>query len=115
MAMTPELKKGLLLFKEYCEAFDLRPTTDGNVLEPWTEARGQMVAGAFLPPDSHVDLPPIAWVTPEGTIVIEQDEDLLQPDEPAVAIIEEDLIRVAINNKRPIHPIAAIEMTGTDP
>lgn len=101
--MNLKTKEAILLFKEYCSVFKLRPTTDSVLLEKWTAARGPMLAGTFVNGDDTT--PPVAWITPDGELFIEQDEDLLEPNEPAVAALEESVIRVAINNKQPIHPV----------
>lgn len=100
--MEQKLKDSLMLMKEYCKTFNLKPTADKDLLEVWErEVCGPIVAGAFL----EEDMPPIIWCDPKGDIWISQDEDLLTPDEPATAIIESTVIQVSINNKRPIHPI----------
>ena len=100
--MEQNLKDALVLLRDYCKAFALKPTADKDLLEPWEkEVCGPIVAGAFL----EEDMPPIIWVDPKGDVWISQDEDLLTPDEPATAVIEPSVILVSINNKKPIHPV----------
>lgn len=101
--MEQQLRDGIILLKEYCTAFALKPTSDKELLEPWETVCGPIVGGAFL----EDDMPPIVWVDPKGDIWINQDEDLLSPDEPATAVIEPSVLRVSINNKKPIHPVMA--------
>lgn len=103
MAMSEQVKQSMLLFKEYCLTFGLKPTADGPTLVKWTGARGPMLAGTFLGEDT--EMPPVAWITPEGEFFIELDEDNLQPEEPAVQAPGENLIRIAINNRMPLHPV----------
>lgn len=100
MSMDPKLKAGLLLMKQYCQTFNLKPTANKDDLEQWESVCGPMIAGAFL----ENDMPPIVWTDASGNIWINQDEDLLDEKEPATAIIGPDLLMVAINNKRAIHP-----------
>lgn len=100
--MNQNVKDSLLLLKKYCTAFGLKPTADKDVLRPWEPIRGHaIIAGAFV----ENDMPPVIWVSAKGELWIEQDEDLLQPDEAAVAPFEETLIEVAINNNKRIHVV----------
>lgn len=100
--MEQKLRDGLLLMKEYCKTFELRPTADKDLLEPWEkEVCGPIVAGAFL----EEDMPPIIWVDPKGDIWISQDEDLIGLNEPATAVIEHTVVQVSINSKQRIHPV----------
>lgn len=101
--MKEELRSGLLLFKRYCKAFNLQPILDKGMLKAWDDVRGAMIAAAF----NEADMPPIVWVDGDGSIWIEQDEDLISPNEPAVAKIEPSLLEVAIANRKRIHPVAA--------
>ncbi len=104
MALSEKVKSNILLMKEYCTTFGLKINTNAATLKKWEKARGPMLGAAFL--NNNDGEPPIVWVAsdPDGALYIEQDEDLLQPNEPAVIEIEEDLLRVSINNKRAIHP-----------
>lgn len=104
MALSDKVRKNIVLMKEYCSTFNLKIIYDAQTLKRWEKARGAMLGAAFVGND--VNEPPILWIAPDpdGCLYIEQDEDLLQPKEPAVTELEEDLLRVAVNNKRPIHP-----------
>lgn len=102
--MDAKLKQSLLLFKKYCQTFGLKPTVDKELLDRWEDARGSMTAATFCPEGSANDLPPVAWVSPDGDIYMEHDENIIGLDEPAVALVEPSLIEVAINNKQAIHP-----------
>lgn len=97
-------KLTLPLLKRYVDAFRLQGTTDQDILERWIAARGPMLAAGFLPGVDPADDPPVAWVAPDGRLWMEQNEDLLGVNEPAVAEIEENLILTAINTGKPIHP-----------
>lgn len=100
--MDQKLKNALMLFKDYCKTFKLKPTTDAAALKKWTPARGQMIAATFVNDDFNQ--PPVSWVDPEGDVWFEQDEDLLQPHEPAVAVLAESVVRVSIQHQKRIHP-----------
>lgn len=102
--MDAKLKQSLLLFKKYCQTFGLKPTVNKELLDRWEDARGSMTAATFCPEGSANDLPPVAWVSPDGDIYMEHDENIIGLDEPAVALVEHALIEVAINNKQAIHP-----------
>jgi hypothetical protein len=96
-------RDAMLLLKEYCETFKLATVVSAEKLKQWERIYGPMLVGAFLPGDAG---PPVAWVSPDGVLTMEQDEDLLKGSEPAVAEMSADLVRVAINNRRPIHPVS---------
>ncbi len=102
--MDPKLKSSLMLLKRYAAAFRMKPITDPGILKQWTAARGSLVAAVFL--EDKTTEAPVAWVDPDGALYIEQDEDLLSVSEPAVAVIDPELIEVAIQNKQPIHAVA---------
>lgn len=106
--MEGRVREGLLLFREYCMLFGLKITTDGKLLGPHSGPDEQLIAGAFL--GEGDGLPPIASVTTTGDIIMEQDEDLLRPGEKVTDIIPPDLVRVAITQRKPIHPV----MDGED-
>lgn len=106
MALSQKIKNNIELFKKYCKTFNLKITSDAAVLKRWEQARGPMLGASFL--NDNYNEPPIVWIAPDpdGELYIEQDEELLQPKEPAVIAVGEDLLMVSINNKRPIHPLS---------
>jgi hypothetical protein len=84
--MDAKLKQSLIQFKKYCQAFGLKPTVNKELLDRWEDARGSMTAATFYPEGSANDLPPVAWVSPNGDIYMEHDENIIGDDEPAARV-----------------------------
>lgn len=101
--MDERLKAGIALFKQYCDTFGLKPTANKSIVEEWQSLRGPIFAAAFI--NSKTKQPPVIHLAPNGDITIEQDEDLLHGAEAAVAVIDPDLIKLAIEHKKRIHTI----------
>lgn len=99
--MNEKLRAALQLFQAYCRTFGMKPVAKATTIKEWEHLRGPMVAAAFVG-DKTSD-PPVAHVTATGDIIMEQDEDLLSAEENPVAVIDEELIRIAITQKKPIH------------
>lgn len=96
-------KLAIMLLRDYSKAFNLVGVTDPSLLKRWESIHGPMLVAAFSKAGS--DEPPIAWVDRNNILWIEHDEDLLTATEPAVQEANESLIRIAIDQKKPIHPV----------
>lgn len=100
--MDERVREGLLLFKEYCKTFGLKPTRDDALLDPYQGSDGAILMAVFL---DEGKTPPVVSVLASGDIMMEQDEDLLQPGEQVTDVIDPSVIRVAIANKKRIHAV----------
>ncbi len=99
-------KLAIGLLKDYTKAFNLMGVTDPKLLKKWETIHGPMLVAAFNKTEG--DEPreaPIAWVDRNNVLWIEHDEDLLTATEPAVQEATESLVRIAIDQKKPIHPV----------